>query len=153
MESRKKRICTQWRETDLEHLNVKGTLYVLSTYPGVLKKVVENRKCTELPQTGLNQLTVKKYTYTLSTCHRGPNLAPFRPKNKLLFWYKIVENQNKRSKDLGALLDSCNWDDIGNFLQTCIKNSLLQTKSIEIFVNSHRVPHYACINFKSYSTP
>ncbi len=32
---------------------------------------------------------------------------------------------NKRSKDLGALLDSCSWDDIGNFLQTCIKNSLL----------------------------
>ncbi len=32
---------------------------------------------------------------------------------------------NKRSKDLGALLDSCRWDDIGNFLQTCIKNSLL----------------------------
>ncbi len=34
----------------------------------------------------------------------------------------------KRSKDLGALLDSCSWDDIANFLQTCIKNSLLQTK-------------------------
>ncbi len=41
---------------------------------------------------------------------------------------------NKRSKDLGALLDSCSWDDIGNFLQTCIKNSLVQTKSIEIWV-------------------
>ena len=39
---------------------------------------------------------------------------------------------NKRSKDLGALLDSCSWYDSGNFLQTCIKNSLLQTKSIEI---------------------
>ena len=39
---------------------------------------------------------------------------------------------NKRSMDLGALLDSCSWYDIGNFLQTCIKNSLLQTKSIEI---------------------
>ncbi len=33
------------------------------------------------------------------------------------------------------------------FLQTCIKNSLLQTKSIEIWVNSHTVPHYACIKF------
>ncbi len=34
------------------------------------------------------------------------------------------------SKGLGVLLDSCSWDDIGNFLQTCIvvKNSLLQTK-------------------------
>ncbi len=26
------------------------------------------------------------------------------------------EKDNKRSKDLGALLDSCSWDDIGNFL-------------------------------------
>ncbi len=43
----------------------------------------------------------------------------------------------KRSKDLGALVDSCSWDDIGNFLHTCIKHSLLQTKSIEIWVNSH----------------
>ncbi len=24
--------------------------------------------------------------------------------------------KNKRSKDLGALLDSCSWDDVGNFL-------------------------------------
>ncbi len=60
---------------------------------------------------------------------------------------------NKRSKDLGALLDSCSWDDIGIFLQTCIKNSLVQTKSIEIWVNSHKVPHYTCINYRSYSTP
>ena len=60
---------------------------------------------------------------------------------------------NKRSKDLGALLDTCSWDDIGNFLQIYIKNSLLQTKSIEIWVNSHTVPHYACINLRSYSTP
>ena len=52
---------------------------------------------------------------------------------------------NKMSKDLGALLDSCNWDYIGNFLQICIKNSLLQTKSIEIWINSHAVPHYVCI--------
>ena len=34
--------------------------------------------------------------------------------------------------DLGALLESCSWYDIGNYLQTFIKNSLLQTKSIEI---------------------
>ncbi len=45
--------------------------------------------------------------------------------------------------DLGALPDSCSSYDIGNFLQTCIKNSLLQTKSID----------YACVNFISYSTP
>ncbi len=53
-----------------------------------------------------------------------------------------MRKKNKRSKDLGALLDGCSWDDIGNFLQTCIKNSLLQTKSIEIWVNSHTVTHY-----------
>ncbi len=34
--------------------------------------------------------------------------------------------------DLGALLYNCSYYDIGNFLQTCIENSLLQTKSIEI---------------------
>ncbi len=66
---------------------------------------------------------------------------------------EMCKNVNKRSKDLCALLDSCSWDDIGNCLQTCIKNSLLQTKSIEIWVNSHTVPHYACINFRSYLTP
>ncbi len=38
---------------------------------------------------------------------------------------KLVFKNNKRSMDLSALLDSCNWYDIGNFLQTCIKNSLL----------------------------
>ncbi len=32
------------------------------------------------------------------------------------------------------------------------QNSLLQTKSIEIWVNCHTVPHYACINFRSYLT-
>ncbi len=65
----------------------------------------------------------------------------------------FIEKQNKRYKDLGALLDSCSWDEIGNFLQTCIKKSLLQTKSTEIWVNSHTVPHYACINLRSYSNP
>ncbi len=39
----------------------------------------------------------------------------------------------------------------GNFLQTCIKNSLLQTKSIEIWVNSHIVPHYACYSLQVIS--
>ncbi len=41
------------------------------------------------------------------------------------FWDKCTKSLHQRSKDLGALLDSCSWDDIGNFLQTCIKNSLL----------------------------
>ncbi len=35
--------------------------------------------------------------------------------------------------DLGALLDSSSWNDIRNFLQTCIKNALLQTKSIGFY--------------------
>ncbi len=65
-------------------------------------------------------------------------------KNVELLYYAF--ETNKRSKDLGALLDSCSWNDIGNFLQTCIKNSLLQTKSFEIWVNSDTVLHYACIN-------
>ncbi len=47
--------------------------------------------------------------------------------------------------DVGALLDSCSWYDIGNILQPCIKNSLLQTK-LKARVNSHTAPHYACIN-------
>ncbi len=64
--------------------------------------------------------------------------AVFRPVN-ISF---SAHNSNKRSKDLGALLDSCSWDDIGNFQQTCIKNSRLQTKSIEIWVNSHTVHMY-----------
>ncbi len=34
---------------------------------------------------------------------------------------KDKKKENKRSKDLGALLDSCSRDDLGNFLQTCIK--------------------------------
>ncbi len=34
--------------------------------------------------------------------------------------------------DLADLLDSCSWYAIGNFLPTCIKNSLLPTKPIEI---------------------
>ncbi len=45
---------------------------------------------------------------------------------------QVHHPRNKRSVDLGALLDSWSWYDTGNFLQTCIKKSLLQTKSIEI---------------------
>ncbi len=78
---------------------------------------------------------------------------PFSERQTFAFSECRFQVWNKRSKDLGALLDSCSWDDIANFLQTCIKNSLLQTKSIEIWVNSHTVPLYACINFRSYSTP
>ncbi len=46
---------------------------------------------------------------------------------------KVLELvNNKSSTDLGALLDSCSWYDIGNCLQTCIKYSPLQTESAEI---------------------
>ncbi len=38
--------------------------------------------------------------------------------------------QQEAHMDLGILLDSCSWYDIDNFLQTCIKHSLQQTKSI-----------------------
>ncbi len=87
----------------------------------------------------------------------GKNCHPLKcfhwiPMNIRLHMQSKVWN-NKRSNDLGALLDSCSWSDTGNFLQTCIKNSLLQPKSIEIWVNSDTVPHYACINLRSYSTP
>ncbi len=36
------------------------------------------------------------------------------------------------SMELCCLLDICSWFDKWHFLQTCIKNSLLQTKTIEI---------------------
>ncbi len=47
---------------------------------------------------------------------------------------------------LADLLDTCSWYENGNFLQTCIKNPLLYTKPIEIWANSHKVPHHACSN-------
>ncbi len=40
---------------------------------------------------------------------------------------EVAMKLNKRSMDLGVLLDSCGLYGIDNFLQTCIKNSLLQT--------------------------
>ncbi len=33
--------------------------------------------------------------------------------------------EKKEVHEIGAMLDSCSWYDIGNFLQICIKNSLL----------------------------
>ncbi len=60
-----------------------------------------------------------------------------RPTSFLVDGFPLTQRGNHsilklRSMDLSALLDSCSWYDIGNFLQTCIKNSLLPTKSIEI---------------------
>ncbi len=43
--------------------------------------------------------------------------------------------------DLGALLHSCRWCDIGNFLVS--KTQCCRLNQFEIWVNSHTVPHYA----------
>ena len=39
---------------------------------------------------------------------------------------------NKRSVDLYDLLNKCSWYDNDNFLETCIKNPLLENKSLKI---------------------
>ncbi len=73
--------CTEWPQTELEDLTVKGTLYTLSTYPwgpncGPFRSTIsrfrdniytvgENRKCTEWLQTELEDLTVKSTLCTL----------------------------------------------------------------------------------------
>ncbi len=38
-----------------------------------------------------------------------------KKKNVKIQKFKILKNRNKRSKDLGALLDRCSWGDIGKF--------------------------------------
>ncbi len=45
------------------------------------------------------------------------------------------QKRNERSKDLGMLLDSCSEMTLAIFCRLRIKNSLMQTKSIEIWVN------------------
>ncbi len=52
----------------------------------------------------------------------------------------------RRSKDLGHLLDTCSWYDKWQFPQIGVENSLLYTKTTEIWANSHTVPHHAFIN-------
>ncbi len=117
---------------------LKNSLYSPGAQVSCTRLPVKMRRLTCMCVVSASPLTVQYYDWL----------------RRLLLVYKIYNLiKNKRSKDLGALLDSCSWDDKGNFLQMCIKNSLLQTKSIEIWVNSHTVPHYACINFRSYSTP
>ncbi len=141
---------------------------------GSISKIVFSRKITKIAsaqnhaQNDLECHKAKGTRYIWNYSLRVPNFTPFCStivcfpdhwgfslSHRAQWWNWNVRKQivNKRSKDLGALLDSCSWDDIGNFLQTCIKNSLLPTKSIEIGVNSHTLPHYACINLRSYSTP
>ena len=74
--------CTEWPQTELEHLAVKSTLCTLNTYPWGpnfgpfcstiscfrdtnMYKIGENRKCTEWPQTELKHVRVKSTLYTL----------------------------------------------------------------------------------------
>ena len=83
---------------------------------------------------------VSHYTKLFQVHNTGPSDEP------------VLEELTRGPKTL-TLLDSCSRDGIGNFLQIYMKNSLLQTKSIEIWVNFHTAPHYACINFRSFSTP
>ncbi len=53
--------------------------------------------------------------------------------------------------DHGVCLTTAVGMTSGNFLQTCIETSLLQTKIIEIVGQlSHTVPHHACIKFVSF---
>ena len=81
--------------------------------------------------------------------------ATLRQKKLLavLTWRVHNITNNKKSMDICVLLDSCSWYDIGNFLQTCIKDihvsSLLVSKihccklnQLKSRVNSHTVPHY-----------
>ena len=88
----KNRKCTEWPQTEYEHLTVKSTLYTLNTYPLRFKfssvslydelfpryKVFKNRKCTVWPQTELEHLTGKSTLYTVNTQPWGPNFGPFR---------------------------------------------------------------------------
>ncbi len=59
--------------------------------------------------------------------------------------------KNKRSKDLGALLDSCSWDDIGNFLQTrcCRLNQLKSGLTLPQYLTMHVsiLDHIRHLNF------
>ncbi len=86
----KKSKCTESPQADLQHLTVKSTLYIPSTFPLGPQfcydliysryKVVEigkKRKYTEWAQTDLDHLVVDSTFHTLRICHRGPNFAPF----------------------------------------------------------------------------
>ncbi len=51
--------------------------------------------------------------------------------------------------DLGALLDSCSWYDIGNFLQTCIKTHccrLNQLKNLQLTLIQYVTMHVAILD-------
>ena len=89
------RKCTEWPQTELEHLTVKITPCTLNTYPWgpilvrfalrvfvseiqYVYKVGENWKGTEWSQIELEHLTVKSTLYTLCTYPRSPNFGTLR---------------------------------------------------------------------------
>ena len=79
VQGQQNRKCTEWPQTELEHLTVKGTLYTLNTYPwgsnfGLFCSTIKhfqdttctrlpiNRNCTEWPQTKLQHWNSQKYS-------------------------------------------------------------------------------------------
>ncbi len=93
------RKCTEWPQTELEHLTVKNTLYTLNTYPwrpnfGPLRSTISrmwDKTCTRSAKIGnapndpkLN-LTVKSTLYTLKSYPWGPNFHLFHSMNSR-FW-------------------------------------------------------------------
>ena len=88
--------CTEWPQTDLEHLTGKSTLHALNTYfwgPNIRPfsstryKIPKTRKCTEWPKTELKHW-VKSTLYTLNTYPWGPKLIRFA------LWLAISEIQH-----------------------------------------------------------
>ncbi len=83
------RKCTEWPQTELEHLTVQTTIHTLNIYPwgpnfgpfnstinrfrDTTYKISENRKCAEWPQTELEHLTGNITLYTLNTYPWGSN--------------------------------------------------------------------------------
>ena len=110
------RKCTEWPQTELEHVTVKITLYILNTYTRgtnlvrfALRLAVsekqhvqggQNRKCTEWPQNELKHLTVKSTLYTLHTYPCDPNFNPF---------CSISGCQDTRSLKIGNAPNDPNW--------------------------------------------
>ncbi len=90
------RKCTEWPQTELEHLTVKRTLYTLNAYPwspnfGLFRSTISRFQdtCTrarsaknwnyiEWPHPELEHLTVRSTIYTQNTYPWGPKFCPFR---------------------------------------------------------------------------
>ena len=134
--------CTQRLESELEHLTVKSTMYrctlctcprgpnftYVSLYDHPFSRYCAFYNSQKLTANKLSKLS--NFTILLTTLIAILIRGTYDCGGvNLIFHFR---GENKRSMDLGALLDNCSWYDNGNFLQTCIKNTLLQTKSIEI---------------------